>query len=51
MTNMLMLQVHHAGWAQDNTFQIEVKIVAEKKEIVAKMKEMQRLWRKRRLWW
>jgi hypothetical protein len=33
--------------AQDTTFQMEVKIVAEKKEAVAK--EMQRLWRKRRL--
>ena len=35
--------------AQDTTFKMEVKIVAEKKETVAKMKELQRLWRKGRL--
>ena len=33
--------------AQDTTFQIEVKIVAEKRGAVAKMEEMQRLWQKR----
>ena len=30
--------------AQDNTFQMEVKIMAEKKEVVTKMKEIRRSW-------
>ena len=38
-----MLQVHHTQWAQDTVFQMEVKIMAEKKEIMGAIEELQRL--------
>ena len=40
MTNMLMLRVHHAIGTQNTLLQMEMKIVAEMKEIVAETKEM-----------
>jgi hypothetical protein len=33
------------------TEEIMVKIVAKMKETIADMKELRRLWQKRRLWW